>query len=226
MVVNTRGSASAFTSQSVTGFDFFYKPKIGSAGLLIDAAKLHASGEAQKIPELWFPLPLDVCMKTYYWLNQNRFLSHLRTTFCALAMLGALLALPSSAADRSVRRFAANLTASEALAAMDSGRLTSADYVDALIERILAHPEINAFIHLDTEGARAAAAEADARRARGMGGPLLGLPILLKDSINPQTCPPRPARRRWRASSGVLRAGGPDSHRRRSDRPGQDQSAD
>jgi indoleacetamide hydrolase len=128
-------------------------------------------------------------MKTYSLSNQNRFLTHLRTSFCTLAMLGALLALPSSAADRSVRRFAANLTASEALAAMDSGLLTSADYVDALIERILAHPEINAFIHLDTEGARAAAAEADALRARGMGGPLLGLPILLKDSINTADMP-------------------------------------
>src|SRR5262245_59251772 len=107
-------------------------------------------------------------MKTYYSLVQNRFLSHLRTIFCALAILGLPLALlPSSAADRPVRRFAANLTASEALAAMDSGQLTSADYVDALIERILAHPEINAFIHLDTEGARSAAAAADARRAHG-----------------------------------------------------------
>jgi indoleacetamide hydrolase len=89
----------------------------------------------------------------------------------------------------SIRRFAANLTASEALAAMDFGLLTSADYVDALIERILAHPEINAFIHLDTEGARAAAAEADALRAHGEGGPLLGLPILLKDSINTADMP-------------------------------------
>ena len=129
-------------------------------------------------------------MKIYSLLNQNRFLSHLRTIFCALAILGWPLALlPSSEADTSVRRFAANLTASEALAAMDSGRLTSADYVDALIERILAHPEINAFIHLDTEGARAAAAEADVLRAHGMGGPLLGLPILLKDSINTADMP-------------------------------------
>ncbi len=37
-------------------------------------------------------------MKTYYWFNRDRLLSHLRTSFCALAMLGALLALPSSEA--------------------------------------------------------------------------------------------------------------------------------
>ena len=42
-------------------------------------------------------------MKTYSWLNQNRFLSHLRTIFCALAILGVPLAFPSSAADRSGR---------------------------------------------------------------------------------------------------------------------------
>jgi hypothetical protein len=38
-------------------------------------------------------------MKTYSWLNQNRFLSHLRTIFCALAIIGVPLVLPSSAAD-------------------------------------------------------------------------------------------------------------------------------
>jgi len=37
-------------------------------------------------------------MKTYYWLDQNRFLSHLRTAFCALAIVGALLTLPSAEA--------------------------------------------------------------------------------------------------------------------------------
>jgi hypothetical protein len=39
-------------------------------------------------------------MKTNPLLNQNRFLSHLRTGFCALAIIGVPLAFPSSAADR------------------------------------------------------------------------------------------------------------------------------
>ena len=52
-------------------------------------------------------------MKTYSWLKQNRFLSHLRTSCCALAIIGVPVVLSSSAADRPVRRFAANLTASE-----------------------------------------------------------------------------------------------------------------
>ena len=37
-------------------------------------------------------------MKTYYWLTQNRFLSHLRTSLCVLAIVGALLTLPSAEA--------------------------------------------------------------------------------------------------------------------------------
>ena len=42
-------------------------------------------------------------MKTYSWLNQNRFLSRLRIMFCALAIIGTPLVLPSSAADRAER---------------------------------------------------------------------------------------------------------------------------
>ena len=41
-------------------------------------------------------------MKTYYcWLNQNRFLSHLRAIFCALAIAGALFTLPNAKAGGS-----------------------------------------------------------------------------------------------------------------------------
>ena len=40
-------------------------------------------------------------MKTYSLLNQNRFLSHLRTSFCALAIAGASLTLPSAEAGGS-----------------------------------------------------------------------------------------------------------------------------
>ena len=35
-------------------------------------------------------------MKTYYWLNQNRLLSHLRTSLCALAISASLLVAPHS----------------------------------------------------------------------------------------------------------------------------------
>jgi hypothetical protein len=39
-------------------------------------------------------------MKTYSWLDRNRFLSHLRTSFCVLAIAGASLTLPSAEAAR------------------------------------------------------------------------------------------------------------------------------
>jgi hypothetical protein len=57
----------------------------------------------KQTPELSPLLPLEVCMKTYSWLNQNRFLSHLRTIFCALAIIGVPFVLPSSGADTAGR---------------------------------------------------------------------------------------------------------------------------
>ena len=42
-------------------------------------------------------------MKTYYWLIRNRFLSHLRTSFCALAVIGSLLTLPTAEAGEPTR---------------------------------------------------------------------------------------------------------------------------
>ena len=46
---------------------------------------------SKKIPELWFPLPLEVCMKTIHWLTRNRLLSHLR--FATAPLLTCLAAL-------------------------------------------------------------------------------------------------------------------------------------
>jgi hypothetical protein len=42
-------------------------------------------------------------MKTYYWINQNRLLSHLRTIFCALTIVAASLTLPSSEAGSPIQ---------------------------------------------------------------------------------------------------------------------------
>lgn len=83
----------------------------------------------------------------------------------------------------------ASLTATEALAAFESGRLTSEAYVAALIRRIERHAELNAVIHLDPVAALAAAVAADRARALGDTSPLLGLPILLKDSIDTDSLP-------------------------------------
>ena len=59
------------------------------------------SANFKKIPELCLLVPLVMCMKTYYWFNRNRLLSHLRTSFCALAIAGASVILPNAEASGS-----------------------------------------------------------------------------------------------------------------------------
>jgi hypothetical protein len=100
VVVNTRGSASAFNGASVIIFDLFHKPKKP----LVEALFMTRSGafgaNFKKIPELWVPVPLDMCMKTYCWSNQNRLSSHLRiaTAVWALALVsGVILMTPTIA---------------------------------------------------------------------------------------------------------------------------------
>jgi mandelamide amidase len=77
------------------------------------------------------------------------------------------------------------LSATDAVAAMRSGAMTALDYADALLARCAQGAALNAFITLDPEAVRAAARAADAHRAAGgVLGPLHGLPIPVKDSIN------------------------------------------
>jgi len=76
-------------------------------------------------------------------------------------------------------------TLAELAAALDAGALTAAGLVDECLATIAAkNDRLNAFLHVDEEGARAAAAAADARRAAGrVRGPLDGIPYALKDNI-------------------------------------------
>lgn len=76
-------------------------------------------------------------------------------------------------------------SATEVLAALDRGETTSAELVDAMLERIDRDAdEVGAFVTVDHDGARAAAREADDVRAGGRAtGPLHGLPITLKDAF-------------------------------------------
>ena len=84
----------------------------------------------------------------------------------------------------------AALSAVEAVAAMRAGRFTALAYAEALLARCVAGADLNAFITLDREAVLAQARAADARRAAGdMLGPLHGLPIPVKDSINTADLP-------------------------------------
>ncbi|MGD9483867.1 amidase [Streptomyces sp. TRM70308] len=82
----------------------------------------------------------------------------------------------------------------EQLAAMARGEVSSRELTAAHLARIAAHPELNAVVAVDAEGALAAADAADARRAAGGSGgsrnasgsgeaPLLGLPVTVKDAL-------------------------------------------
>jgi indoleacetamide hydrolase len=77
------------------------------------------------------------------------------------------------------------ISAVVAVAAMQSGSLTAERYALTLLEKCERGKALNAFITLDRERVLAAAREADRRRKSGAKlGPLHGLPIPIKDSVN------------------------------------------
>lgn len=73
------------------------------------------------------------------------------------------------------------LTLGDALVALRARRITSRDYVEALIDRCDAQEALNAFAARDWEALRAAADQADASGNAGAG--LTGVPLCLKDNI-------------------------------------------
>lgn len=90
----------------------------------------------------------------------------------------------------------ANLTVSDALAALRAGEVTSVALTQAVSDAITAGDgAIGAYLSVDHAGALAQAAEADRRRAAGEEAPLLGVPIAVKDLLNvtgqPCTCASR-----------------------------------
>jgi aspartyl-tRNA(Asn)/glutamyl-tRNA(Gln) amidotransferase subunit A len=86
------------------------------------------------------------------------------------------------------------LTAAELAAALGSGETTSVEATRASLDRIEAlDGALNAFLHVDAEGALAAAHEADQRRAAGAPASALdGVPVAVKDLLctvgQPTTC--------------------------------------
>ncbi|MFF7638064.1 Asp-tRNA(Asn)/Glu-tRNA(Gln) amidotransferase subunit GatA [Kitasatospora sp. NPDC008050] len=85
-------------------------------------------------------------------------------------------------------------TAAETAAAIAAGTVSAVEVAQAHLDRIDAvDKKVNAFLHVDTEGALAAARAVDDKRARGEElGPLAGVPLALKDVFTtkgvPTTC--------------------------------------
>ena len=71
-----------------------------------------------------------------------------------------------------------------------SGQISSVELTDHYLERIARrNADFNAYLHIDSDGARAAAEAADQRRAAGTAGALTGLPLAHKDIFCTQGLP-------------------------------------
>lgn len=87
-----------------------------------------------------------------------------------------------------------DLTAAELLAELQSGKVTSAEVIDAFLRQIERHDgKIKAFLRVDRDAALARAAEIDRKRKAGEPlGRLAGLPVAIKDVLategEPTTC--------------------------------------
>jgi len=83
-----------------------------------------------------------------------------------------------------------DLSASDAIAAMQRGDITAEAYASALLDRCAAGKHLNAFISFDPQRVLESARSADIKRASGGTlPPLHGLPIPVKDSVNTQDYP-------------------------------------
>ncbi|MEU9506376.1 Asp-tRNA(Asn)/Glu-tRNA(Gln) amidotransferase subunit GatA [Micromonospora sp. NPDC048170] len=83
------------------------------------------------------------------------------------------------------------LTATEIAGLVATGEASAVEVTRAHLDRIAAVDDrVHAFLHVDSEGALAAAAEVDARRAAGDElGPLAGVPVAVKDVLTTKGVP-------------------------------------
>ncbi|PZG22847.1 Asp-tRNA(Asn)/Glu-tRNA(Gln) amidotransferase GatCAB subunit A [Micromonospora craterilacus] len=83
------------------------------------------------------------------------------------------------------------MTATQIAGLVAAGETSAVEVTQAHLDRIAAVDDrVNAFLHVDTEGALAAAQQVDARRAAGEAlGPLAGVPIAVKDVLTTKGVP-------------------------------------
>ncbi len=74
-------------------------------------------------------------------------------------------------------------TFADTRAALARGATTCEAVVDAFLQRIAAHKHLNAFVHVDADGALSAARQVDWQRAAGHAPPLAGLVLAVKDVL-------------------------------------------
>lgn len=90
-----------------------------------------------------------------------------------------------------------DITMAEAAEAFREGRLSSVELVEACFKRIEQGNELNLFVALNLEQALDDASKADEERAAGRtGGPLSGIPVVIKDNLHTkdlQSCSASPA---------------------------------
>lgn len=121
-----------------------------------------------------------------------------RRDFIAAGSLAAAISiLPRRAV--SANNSLLELSATEAVSAIRGGDLRAEIYTNAILARCDELRSLNAFISLDRDAVLQAARETDQARDRGQPlGPVAGLPLPLKDSINttalPTTCGTRALR--------------------------------
>ncbi|MEG3636004.1 Asp-tRNA(Asn)/Glu-tRNA(Gln) amidotransferase subunit GatA [Micromonospora palythoicola] len=83
------------------------------------------------------------------------------------------------------------MTATQIAGLVATGAASAVEVTQAHLDRIAAvDGRVNAFLHVDTEGALAAARDVDARRAAGEElGPLAGVPVAVKDVLTTKGVP-------------------------------------
>ena len=97
----------------------------------------------------------------------------------------------STAPDTAGGDSLATMPAPELATAFRARRLSPVEVLEAVLARLDAvEPAINAFVHVDREGAMAQARAAEARFAAGTAlGPLDGVPVAIKDMLLTRACP-------------------------------------